>query len=1761
MCTEASQTKTTHIKLTDMKKLITAIALLILGATQAFSYSFYLSSNQVFSDDQEAFVYFYNYTYNNNKYYSSNAQFVLYKVDDPTTFFKDQVLKNNQTQIPDEMLSTLPVVKQWEENLKYDSYYGYNSNINLGTLEEGAYICEVIVGGEIAQVPVFVSNYGIITKKVDDKILAYVTDKRTGESMPGFTAYAYINSESIEAEEYRNGIAEFNLADMNTNNYYSYTPIVASLGDKIAITQSYFYYYYYYYNNQDPSNKDYVFTDRSVYRPEQTVYFKGFFRKRDGFKYIIPQDSVVYTILDESYQEISSHKVALEEDGSFSDSLFVNSDFKLGTYYINAQLQSESNGYNYYYYYYYNNDLPSFRVEEYKKPEYEVSVELDKNQYVAGDDISASVNATYFFGSPVANADVEYRIMREVYYVPYYYYYSYWWWYQDYYTGYYNNQEVVEYGTGKINEDGTFDIDIETDGDSNGQNYRYTVLVDVRDASRRTISGSSSVIVANTEYTISAASEKYYYNSDEEIVIMASAQDYSRLPVEADLTAKIYEYNYNYGRYEYESSNVKDELTATTDPRTGATKFRFNPEKSGYYRIVIEGTDARGNTTTAETYAYMFNKSDRYYWWWNQSAGGVRIMTDKQVYNAGEQVKAMLYVPHDADIMMTVNNSSLAYYDVFKFEGETDENGEQTGSFREVTFDIGEGAFGKLEIDVAYMYNNQYYTAKEYLTVIPQDQYLNVEVIFDENTYKPGEQAYARVKVTDSDGNPVPNASVVLSTVDESLFSLYPDQTPDIRKEFYESDNTYASYTYYNYQNYYNAYCYGANISADGIAWRKNKIGDIFDRVAYVNPNEYYRLSNNYTGEVGSKITGFVIDYDSGKPISDASVKIGNKTFKTDNDGYYSLEGFELSHTTLEFSYKGHKTTLENIPLYNQYEVVLNVAVDNKNKEFQLTSNPTIVDLESQETVDVTTTDIANNVTESVSRNASGGSLASYTSVASDSYDGAAMMDYAVAEESEAMYYGDEDKDMAKSSDNRGKNEIDYKDAEVRTDFQDAIFWDPNVKTNPWGEATVRINLPDNLTTWRTTAKVITNDTKVGQTAVKITVRKDLLVRMETPRFMTVGDKMLIATNIHNYLSTDKQVKVNLAVDGIKMKGTEQIITVKANGEMRVDWPVEATWPLDATLTIQALTDEESDAMEIEVPVIPYGLEMMTAQSAYLTDNTSETMEFIIPQSVNLNTVDLEISTAPSVTAAMLSSMDDLIGYPYGCVEQTMSRFLPNVIVSNTLDNLGDDYVSTIDQGELTKMVQQGVTRLGELQHDDGGWGWWENDASHPFMTAYVANGLYLADKAGHPVEPTIYQPALAALQSQIQSGSVDDPTTNAYQMSVAMNMGFTHLWKNRDIPSASNSNPYMNALYLQAAAIVGDDEVAKEMLARLEEDIIREGTSVHWGAKKFYYSWQDDQVETTANVVKALCLYDLNNDMIPGAVQWLMNERKGQSWLNTRQTAMTIYAFNELIKAELNPDFELEVYANNQFIDRIIIDKGDVYMKGQTINLKGESFLVSLDELTFDQYAVLTNGTNKIKLVQKGDGSSYVNAKLSYFLNNKEELRKEDIDDTYFEVERIYYKLVKEFDKDGRLTYNKEEVDLNNIQSGDDILVKVKVNSKSQHQFVLIEDPIPAGCEFIRNTSGYLIPGETEYDGVNDYYGRYYYGWYNWNRWYTHREYRDSHLAMTITSLPQGTYEYSYMLKATIPGTFNVNPAVAMLMYYPEQRGFSDFGEVVIKE
>ena len=205
----------------------------------------------------------------------------------------------------------------------------------------------------------------------------------------------------------------------------------------------------------------------------------------------------------------------------------------------------------------------------------------------------------------------------------------------------------------------------------------------------------------------------------------------------------------------------------------------------------------------------------------------------------------------------------------------------------------------------------------------------------------------------------------------------------------------------------------------------------------------------------------------------------------------------------------------------------------------------------------------------------------------------------------------------------------------------------------------------------------------------------------------------------------------------------------------------------------------------------------------------------------------------PSIAGTVFAALSYLTSYPYGCTEQTMSSFLPDVLVADAMKKLG--VKSNIDPATLNKQVQAGLDRLYNYQHHDGGWGWWQTDDSQPFMTAYVLAGLSQAKAAGFDVKQDAIDHGRDWLRPQFDHSEKVSTDLRAY-MAYALVLSGTHdsavvdsVWNQRSTLTA-----YGQAL-LGLAMLEMNDARANELTKQMEGEAKQDDSQAWWPSDNNY--------------------------------------------------------------------------------------------------------------------------------------------------------------------------------------------------------------------------------------------------------------------------------------------------------------------------------------
>ena len=1605
------------------------------------------------------------YLYNGINQNPPEFSFKLLKITDPIKFYSELNSSYGVDIIGkqrDILLKYTEKVKEWNSIITGRQTYG-KGNVSVGKIEEpGIYIIQAMREGLVGYCIVAVTNKAIVYKNSPNQILAFLTDVRTSEFIKEVKFTLVNNKKVISSFTDKEGLVLFKYETGDNPDFENHPLLAAQSGKETIISNPYLYF-----GNQKEIAA-YIYTNQPIYRPGQVIFFKGIFREEEGneLKNIAGTEFTV-TVKSPKNKEVYSGILKTSEIGSISGSFKLGEDADLGSYSILISKEEST---------YYG----SFEVQEYKKPEFLVKVELPKSSYANKDEINGKVKADYYFGSPVTNGAVTLKIYKKNFWRPWWFWSDYSWFYRTYEKigpVNYREMQFVKQLDGTLNSKGEYDFSFKATEEPY-LDYVYVITAEITDASRNIVTGSSEVNITRGDFSIFTTPDKYFTEKGHPVILKINAADFADKPVVTDYKVFISYPEDSKQRNLRKGIIDKDSLSGRTDI-SGKSAVNFLPKdlKTGYYNYVVTAKDDKGREITSQS-TFYYGEPAYYY----NDGEGVEIVTDKDAYEKGDSLTAYIFLPSGkTDLLLTYESKEIFYYKKITAK-------EKSFVFKEKLDDRFAPSFN---ISVVFIKDGKFYNNSKQIGVLARDKFLNISIVPDKKQFKPADSASYELLVKDFKGNSVKNTELSFGVVDESIYSIKEDQSLDLKSFFYAPKYSYipAANSYFYMQSY--------GSSRPVMAFDKN--------------TDQGLLEKKGNGRLFGKILN-----------KEKKVVPGLKLILNSDENYYVTE----IDTAGNYEFLKIKTGQYCFYYVNNQNVITlidKVVVDN-NKKF----NAAVVYPIEQ---------LIHNTRENVNQ------------VQAGRINGMPM---ALADKSVLKLEASTSGGMATG----------YKDAVVRSNFEDEACWVPNIKTNENGIALVKFKMPDNLTTWRISVKGITSNTEVGEEVNKTITRKDLLIRMEPPRFFREGDEITISTIVHNYLNDKKKTKItfdtkNLTLISSKINTpgySDKIynekeglyeLTIEKNTELRIDWVVKVDIPSgEAKLTAKALTNSESDAMELKVPIIPKGMKEIKSVTAQLSDRNEEDLKFNLPEDVDLRSTKFSFTVSPSLAGTMLKALDDLAGYPYGCVEQTMSRFLPTIIAAKTFKELKAPLKSkTIT--ELPNMVDAGLQRLYNFQHQDGGWGWWTNDNTHPYMTAYVIYGMNLTQQAGYNIDREIYNKGLENLYNQLNSTTELDLTTEAfmiYALSSSQDQKNNALIFNKiKTMEPSKLNSYALSLNIISLMNLKANLLAEEYVKLLEERATNNGGMEFWSGKEWHYNWQDDNVQTTAFAVKALIKTGVQSEIISKAVNWLMKQKEGYSWRSTQQTASVIFALSDYLKTtnELNPDYSYVVYLNGIKVDSKIVGAANVYIQPSEVNVDGAK----------DNN--LIKGENNIRIEKEGTGRLYFSGINLYYTQNSD-----NTDTSNFSVRREYYMLSPE-EKDGRIIYTKTFVN-GEIKSGDEIFVKTFVNTKTDNlQYFILEDMLPSGFETIKDESKYEIEGENNVRvhpiGTRN-------GFNPWRWFYADKEYRDQKVSYFVTNVNKEMV-FTYLMRAQIPGKVTVSPAQAYLMYYPEFNGNSRRVEFNVKD
>ena len=1761
------------------------------------------------------------------------VNFKLYKVEPGNSLKHTQYLKDEWLNALD--LTQVEIVKTWDRKLEgSEEHIPGNDYVHLDNddkpLSVGAYILEASAEGvdQNERELILVTDLAIVTHEAENKPVVYVCNAITGAPVPGADVIAWTRAvdnnnkkwvgEIVRFKTNEDGLGypEFDWNKSNTNSWWGRRVfMIASSGDKHAVGSTEIDNYRYDENNNNYVNwKIYAFTDRPAYRPGETVNWKIIARTEMGDSIrATPAGKVLnYEVRGPQGNSVTKGEITLNDYGSAWATLDLDANMPLGEYTVTFN-DEHTNGIG---------SATIFRLEEYKLPEFMVTVETPKDEvtgkpiiFRVGDEIEAVIKAAYYFGGAVANADVEIVIKRKVYNYIWQIPREFPWCYENNFGGrwdygsWWDGEEILR-ETLKTDAEGKAVVHF--DSTAGSENYsdwdnldsEYTIEARVTDASRREINGSGKVRVTQHSYFVNLRSRHYLYEPGEKVEFDITVKDANEEAV-AGVEGKV-RVTREYWREIWispagievkgeELERAKDQyvifppvpdkdgrcwkpkhrdyVVAEEDYSSkvitndkGEASITFTPKVEGYYKAEWVSEDEGIGPIIASSTVWICDDASRRL---GYSHDGVEIIIDKDTFRVGDRVPVLISVDNSNRYVLLMHGAkSLDSVELIHIQD----------SVKLVWIEVPEKYVPNFYISALSVFDTTLDYASAEVNVPPVEEYLSVEVVADREVYDTRDEGSLTVIARDQNGKPVESAEVAVGFVDESVYYIQSDYAGDPRKFFFRGRN-----------------------------WFNNDFSSSF------NENEYVRLVKHPFAK-----DKLVNEKDLEEVFEEVRNWLDKEGIKYDDGeihNYFSL--YKLGEEAESLMFNDEEA-------YGFYE----------------------------------------GGSQSMYMRSDGGAPSRGRAAGLAAAESDAMFDKGISLGKSVVVGGELIMSDTFEPEAGGDTGGGGPAVEVRSDFRSTILWLPDVITDKNGKAVLKVDYPDNVTKWKTTARATTKGYQFGIADTATRTRKPLIVRLQAPRFFVVGDEVTISAIINNNTDEDMTVEPILSAEGgiTISKFTRGIdsgkYTVAANSEQRVDWfgKVENTGK-DGLVKLQVTaksTGEYADAMVLTYPVYEHGIDKFVAKSGK-TIGDDTVIIFDIPAERKVESTALTINVTPSLAVSMLDALPYLLEYPYGCTEQTVSRFVPAVVTLKTLRELGLDegdvvghmfggiekeFVDethkknkrTADLDKLDKVIAAGLERLFSMQHGDGGWGWWKLGNSDHYMTAYVVWGLALAKDAGvEGVDRNRFESAVGWLQEQL----VKEENNVNRQVWLLHALSAVYELNNDKIMNPNENIAFKNAFtkrsdlssYGIALLAIAADKYDKDKEARILVDNLKNGikidntpdTSVitkggagksdatvistaHWGEDGWYYRWYDGAVETTAFALQAMLAVNPKDEMIEPVLNWLNKNRRGGQWSNTRDTAITVIAFNEYLQQQKETITEemFEILVNGKAIGIMTTCAPDLLTQPNT-------FIVEPN--------VIVDGKNEIRIVRhrssSSDGDNNDNADSNnsntgspiYFTISAEYFTYEEpVTPAGHEifVRRDYYKLVpKDTLLKGPVYERVPLLDNEEINSGERVEVVLTIETKNDYEYLIFEDLKPAGFEAVQirsgeslyarqfkssgidykfgvegeaqNQSGEIKHGQTNRrmskpGGSGSRWGGYPEGG-DYNRDYTGRsswvyqELRDRKVALFIGDLPQGVWEIKYDLRAEVPGKFHALPVLGHAMYVPEIRCNGSEVRVVVNE
>ncbi len=1596
------------------------------------------------------------------------------------------------------------------------------------------------------------------------------------ENRYNYTTRFYYNYSLGKTVTNADGVAIYS----GTNSALS--SVVSNKGDTLYVPSAYINGYY---SSEHVNYRTVLFTDRAIYRPGQTVYFKGLVLKCSGQSCdIVTNYKEEVTFEDPNDQELSSIGVMTNQFGTFNGSFVIPTGLLNG----NFRLDCDNGGVN-------------IRVEEYKRPTFEVRFTSPEKSYGFNDSISLEGVAKAYAGYAIDNGKVSYRVSRKAE--------SRWWWY--YSSG---ETKQVAVGTTTTDNDGKFKILYFTDDRDildKDMIYTYTLSAEVIDANGETRSASNALRISKTPLLIKSNLPEVYSVKDPTIVtIQALNLNGKEVKAEIDISIvkleapkailfdrlwtapDVFAMDEATFRKSFPNRVYKNEakpeawsdgkIVLSKKLNAGDRSFNLNEVltkfKSAYYRVKITAKDSSNTTATWSKVFRMVQDKPQ-----NPQCAKDWITPVKTSGEPGEFAEFWV---------SSLTPSTPIKYELLLGDSILVSKWLTTGNkVEKIVIPIEERFRGGFAVQFIQVAEGQSFVSFHEVKVPFTNKKLDISFTSFRNKLMPGEQEQWQVSIKNKKGEKE-MAEMLATLYDASLDAFAPLRW---ETEFYTTrdhswlkwngsyvprladvDNLSSTFIYLNdwsksYESLELEFDYGGyNGYYQNMQYRlkqKRRSEDIKKAEVKLIRDKEQELKVDYKKMVAFNdslinkgaaslvtVSGVVIDETDGMPLPGVSIAIVGTTSgtTTDMDGHFSLK----THigTYIQVAYVGFVT---------QTMQVLSKLVKVTMKE------------EEQQLEEVVVTGYGVKRETMIAGSVAGIQL---TTLDADK----------VAD------------DVA----------IDLTQIETRKNFNETAFFYPNLLTDNAGNITVNFTIPEALTRWKMAGFAHTKDFKTGTIFNELITQKDVSIMVNAPRFLREADTIEFAAKVNNLSDKDiSGIAVIQLIDPYTQKSLDSALlqsSAQVAFNLGKGQSTGILWKLVIPAGIQAVTykvlakaGKYTDGEEATLPVL-LNSKLVTESIPFMV-RAKQTKELRFDKMIDQKSTTLrneaytiEFTSNPAWYA--IQAMPYLMEFPYECSEQIFSRFFANSISTAIMNSSprikevfntwsatnSESLVSNLeknkelkelllqetpwvldskdeterkkriallfDMNNMSNNLQSAFNKLQGKQTPNGGFGWFDGMPDNRYITQLIASGL---GQLKHlKVVPAVDQEQLDDMLQDAMN-YLDARIIEDYKELLALSR--------KGLVKLENDNLSMLQIhYLYSKSFFAPVEPSKELLEAY--NYFYKQAKTYWLLKDIYaqgmlaLTFKRSGDNDGAKVIKSLSNRAMQSEEL--GMYWPQN-KWGYYWYQSpiETQAMLIEAFYE-VAADTTSMEEMKIWLlrNKQTSDwqttkatsaacyaillrgvNLIADTKllDVQIGGKPLN--------KLKDITAEAGTGYVKTTfrgseiqppmGNIKVYNPNVGMAWGAAYWQYF----EQLDKITSSQTNLKIDKKLF--LKKHTEAG--TILKEITSESPIHVGDEVVVRIEIRADRDFEFVHLKDMRASGFEPTSTLSRYKYQ-----DGL---------GYYE--------SVKDASVNFFMDYLHKGVYIFEYSLRAAHSGYFSNGITTMQSMYAPEFNSHSQGIRIEIKD